>query len=57
MSCRMPIRGGGTIDAIDTPYLTIEYRGELPDSVDLGNRIYGCDTCQRCVPTTAEPSH
>lgn len=45
------IKGDGTIDASRClSYLTIEYRGELPDSVDLGNRIYGCDTCQRVCP-------
>ena len=29
-------------------YLTIEHRGELPaEQADrLGNRLYGCDTCQ-----------
>ena len=31
-------------------YLTIEYRGELPDGLDLGNRVYGCDECQRVCP-------
>lgn len=33
-------------------YLTIENRGEIPDfavSV-MGNRIYGCDTCQNVCP-------
>lgn len=30
--------------------LSIEYRGELPDDVDFGNRIYGCDTCQKSCP-------
>jgi len=32
--------------------LTIEYRGELPEwsREALGNRVYGCDECQRCCP-------
>ncbi|MDE6715489.1 MAG: tRNA epoxyqueuosine(34) reductase QueG, partial [Muribaculaceae bacterium] len=36
-----------------------EYRGELPENLELGNRIYGCDRCQQvcrhnkgAVPTT-----
>lgn len=49
--------------------LTIEYRGELSQWVReaMGNRVYGCDECQRCcphnsqaVPTAVadfEPSH
>ena len=33
-------------------YLTIEHRGELPDEqvARLGNRLYGCDTCQLVCP-------
>ncbi|MBK1642432.1 tRNA epoxyqueuosine(34) reductase QueG [Chromatium okenii] len=33
-------------------YLTIEYRGSIPLDLRplLGNRIYGCDECQRCCP-------
>lgn len=31
-------------------YLTIEYRGDLPENLDLGNRVYGCDECQRVCP-------
>lgn len=31
-------------------YLTIEYRGDLPDNLPIGNRVYGCDTCQEVCP-------
>lgn len=31
-------------------YLTIEYRGELPDGLLLPGRIYGCDICQDVCP-------
>ncbi len=31
-------------------YLTIEYRGELPADIPLGNLVYGCDTCQSVCP-------
>jgi epoxyqueuosine reductase len=45
-------------------YLTIEYRGELPaaTATQLGNRVYGCDECQRACPhnrwvtPTSEPA-
>ena len=32
--------------------LTIEQRGELPQwaAQAMGNRVYGCDECQRCCP-------
>lgn len=51
-------------------YLTIEHRGELPDTLPetsasgatrlveaLGNRVYGCDECQRHCPHNANPPH
>ncbi len=33
-------------------YLTIEHRGEIPEeqAARLGNRVYGCDTCQAVCP-------
>lgn len=33
-------------------YLTIEHAGEIPQSLaeKLGNRFYGCDSCQLCCP-------
>lgn len=31
-------------------YLTIEYRGDLPGSLDLGHKVYGCDVCQNVCP-------
>ncbi len=43
--------GDGSMDARRClSYLTIEYRGELPDDTPLGNRLYGCDTCQAVCP-------
>lgn len=45
------IKLDGSVDARQClSYLTIEYRGELPDNLPLGNRVYGCDTCQMVCP-------
>ncbi len=31
-------------------YLTIEYRGDLPENLNLGHQVYGCDLCQSVCP-------
>lgn len=46
-------RDGGCLDArICISCMTIEHRGTLPDIVAqrLGNRVYGCDECQKACP-------
>lgn len=37
-------------------YLTIEHRGDLPDSIHLPGRIYGCDICQDVCPFNHDPA-
>lgn len=36
-------------------YLTIEHRGPLPDGLDTGGRLFGCDTCQQVCPHNNTP--
>lgn len=60
ISCRRCVDAcpGGALDGkggIDADrclsYLTIEHRGDLPDTLSLrGRRIYGCDICQDVCP-------
>lgn len=47
------LRCGETIDARRClSCLTIEHKGDLPQWVEgvIGNRVFGCDECQRCCP-------
>lgn len=37
-------------------YLTIEHRGDLPQGLRLGKRIYGCDICQEVCPVNRSPA-
>lgn len=47
------LSGDGAVDARRClSCLTIEHHGELPEWVSsvLGNRVFGCDECQKCCP-------
>lgn len=49
----LALSGGEPVDARRClSCLTIECRGELPEWVGevIGNRVYGCDECQKCCP-------
>lgn len=57
-SCPSGALGSGGVDARKClSCLTIEHRGELPQWVAgvIGNRVYGCDTCQQCCPHNSAP--
>ncbi len=47
------LRCGETVDARRClSCLTIEHKGDLPEWVKdvIGNKVYGCDECQKCCP-------
>lgn len=63
------IDANGEIDARRCiSYLTIEHKGDLPNAITmpdgtelptetvLGNRVYGCDECQRVCPHNRRPA-
>ncbi len=45
------LKGDGTIDARRCiSYLTIESPEDIPDGLNIGNRIFGCDVCSAVCP-------
>lgn len=53
------LRHDATVDARRCrSFLTIESRDEtLPEGVNLGQRIFGCDICQEVCPWNSNPAH